>query len=90
VAVGFTVTVPPEYGSVYELPSDPVTLQDAALPVLTVRTSDCPAEMVLYCAVIVIVGPAASALGVNAAIPNNDRMSMGKGSVFTGACLSAW
>ena len=87
VEVGLTVIVPPEYARVYELPSDPPTRQDAALPVVTVRVSDCPAEMVLYWAAMVIVGAEASASGVNAAIPHNARRSVGKGNVFTGACL---
>jgi hypothetical protein len=81
--------VPPEYGRVYELPSEPVTWQDAALPVLTVRVSDCPAEMVLYWAVMEIVGAEAAALGTKAVVPSSARRSAGKEKVFTGGRLFA-
>ncbi len=54
--LGFTVMLPPLYASVYELPSEPVTLQDAELLACTVSVSDCPAEIVLELAVIDTVG----------------------------------
>jgi hypothetical protein len=38
------------------VPFDPVTWTDAVLVVVTVRVSDCPAEIVLELAVIEIVG----------------------------------
>jgi hypothetical protein len=44
--------------------------------------------MVLYWAVMVIVGAAASAFGTTAAIPNNARRNVGTVNVFTGPAFN--
>lgn len=62
--VGVTVMVPPEYGSVYEVPLDPVTWIEAALVSVTMRVSDCPEEMLLEPALMAMVGIEAAALAV--------------------------
>jgi hypothetical protein len=41
---------------VYDVPLDPVTCTEADLDAVTVRVSDCPAEMVLALAVIAMMG----------------------------------
>jgi hypothetical protein len=56
VEVGDTVSDPPLYGNEYEVPFDPVTLTDADLLAVTVKVSDCPAEMLDELAVIETIG----------------------------------
>lgn len=56
VEVGDTVSVPPLYGSEYEVPFDPVTFTDADLLAVTVSVTDCPAVMFVELAVIETTG----------------------------------
>jgi hypothetical protein len=87
VEVGATVIFPPLYGSVYEVPFDPVTWIDAALVSVTVRVSVCPDEMLLELAVIETVGTAAAALVAKTETTTKERKRMRDRIVFTGACL---
>jgi hypothetical protein len=90
---GATVMLPPLYGSVYEVPFEPLTWIDAALVSVTVSVSDCPAEIDVDCAVMETVGTDAAALtGRNAATENKARTEHTKNKRFTGAalCLSIW
>lgn len=48
--------LPPEYGRLYEEPSEPVTCTEPALDAVTVTVSDCPEEMLLDCAAMETVG----------------------------------
>lgn len=56
LAAGVTDCVPPLDGSVYELPSLPVTVIEVALVALTVKVDDCPAVTVAGLAAMVMVG----------------------------------
>jgi hypothetical protein len=66
VEVGATVSVPPLYGRLYEVPFDPVTWIEAALVSVTVRVTVCPDVMLLELALMDTVGTAAEALAVKA------------------------
>lgn len=77
--------LPPEYGRLYELPSDPVTWTEAALVSVTVKVSDCPADMLPDCAVMETVGVAAEAVrGNNAGTATKARRGHNEASIFTG------
>lgn len=54
--MGDTVSVPPLYGNVYDVPLDPVTLTDALFVSVTVNVTDCPDEILVELAVIETVG----------------------------------
>ena len=66
----------------YEVPLLPVTWIDAALDSVTVRVSDCPAEMLLELAVMETVGVAAAALAAKAEIARKLRMGARNGNAF--------
>jgi hypothetical protein len=87
VEVGATVSVPPLYGRVYEVPFDPVTWIEAALVSVTVRVTCCPAVMLLELALIETVGTAAAALAAKTEIATKVRNRIREGIVFTWACL---
>jgi hypothetical protein len=56
VSLGVTVMDPPVDESVYELPSEPVTVTLVAFPAVTVSVSDSPGVIELFLAVIDTVG----------------------------------
>jgi hypothetical protein len=53
---GETVTVPPEAARLYDEPSEPETLSEAALEAVTVNVSELPGVIELRAAVIETVG----------------------------------
>ena len=90
VDVGATVSVPPLYGSVYDVPFDPVTWIEAALVSVTVRVTVCPEVMLFELALIETVGTAAAAMAAKIEIATKGRKRIKRirgGIVFTGACL---
>jgi len=87
VEVGATVSVPPLYGRVYDVPFDPVTWTEAALATVTVRVSVCPEVIVLELALIEIVGTAAEAVAAKTEIATKVSKRVRERIVFTWACL---
>lgn len=64
------------------MPLLPVTEIDAALDSVTVRVSDCPAEMLLELAVMETVGMAAAALAAKVEIARKLRKGAKDGNAF--------
>ena len=73
----------------YEVPFEPVTRIDAALVSVTVRVSDCPADMVADCAVIDTVGTDAAAFnGEKAVTASKASRGHTEAKIFTGGRLT--
>jgi hypothetical protein len=66
---------------------DPVTRIEAALDSVTVRVSDCPAEMLLELAVMETWGTEAVALAANEAIARTVRTGVKNERAFMGPAL---
>ena len=62
-------------------------MHEPALVAVTVRVSDCPAEMLVEPAVMETVGTEAAALAANAEIASKARIGAKDGTAFMGACL---
>ena len=66
---------------------DPVTWIEAAPDSVTVRVSDCPAEMLLEPSVMETTGMEAAALAANAEIARKVRRGAKDGKAFMGPAL---
>jgi hypothetical protein len=73
VEVGATVSVPPLYGRLYEVPFDPVTWIEAAFFSVTVSVTVCPEVMLLELAWMETVGTAAEAVAAKTDIATKVR-----------------